>query len=170
MIIVNCYSFLPLFPIVFKQFSCLPHKMRRKITTKIAYMQVFEHFFFAWAEFYSAIIVRLKAMRIAYMPLENGVPKRPFRPQAQAADTTVFTGHIPIRRGRNNRALAAKKAHYNQSDEKERAGKKRATLHITRRTRTYFRREPTRSLQSIRREGACRNYYPRAFFLKKSTK
>ena len=39
-------------------------------------------------------------MRIAYMPLENGVPKRPFRPQAQAADTTVFTGHIPIRRGR----------------------------------------------------------------------
>ena len=31
-------------------------------------------------------------MRIAYMPLENGVPKRPFRPQAQAADTTVFTG------------------------------------------------------------------------------
>ena len=39
-------------------------------------------------------------MRIAYMPLENGVPQRPFRPQAQAADTTVFTGHIPIRRGR----------------------------------------------------------------------
>ena len=34
------------------------------------------------------------------MPLENGVPKRPFRPQAHAADTTVFTGHIPIRRGR----------------------------------------------------------------------
>ena len=25
-------------------------------------------------------------------PLENGVPKRPFRPQAQAAETTVFTG------------------------------------------------------------------------------
>lgn len=30
----------------------------------------------------SAIIERLKTMRIAYMPLENGVPKRPFRPQA----------------------------------------------------------------------------------------
>ena len=56
--------------------------------------------FFCRAECHSAISGSLKTMRIAYMPLENGVPKRPFRPQAQAADTTVFTEHIPIRRRR----------------------------------------------------------------------
>ena len=63
--------------------------------------------FFAYTERYSVGYSASLTMRIAYKPLGNGVPQRPFRPQAQAADTTVSTGLIPIYRGRREPALDA---------------------------------------------------------------
>ena len=64
-----------------------------KITTKIAHTQVFAHFFLL-GEIHFAIIKEPEGTTWSMQPLENGVPQRPFRPQAQAADTTVFTGLI----------------------------------------------------------------------------
>ena len=62
-------------------------------------------------------------------PLENGVPQRPFRPQAQVADTTVFTGLIPMRRGR--------RLFYNQAGECNETGCKKCETCIYAAGRNY---------------------------------
>ena len=90
-------------------------------------MQVFAHFFLQEAVFYTAIIVRLYTMRIAYMPHKKAVriayiPFGVTRPlldefcrthSTKHASERVYTtslaerGHIPIRRGRRHSIIIA---------------------------------------------------------------
>ena len=63
-----------------------------KDTTKIAYMQVFAHFF-AERNAISRLLKSQRVLRRVRSPSKTGAPSAPFRPLPQA-DTTVFTGLI----------------------------------------------------------------------------